>query len=130
MGLTKKNRKPKLGFPPWGNNYVSLMVRKFEGDGVRNLLAFFFVLLFIIDLSDGEIGPVRKKFPASHSLSHNFLIKDDIKHSPPAFSTPVLAIGTPSPWLKSYYCPFKACYILPTTPEIVFLGAGCGGLPG
>jgi hypothetical protein len=107
-----------------------LFFGKFEKGCMRNLLALFFVLLFIIDLSDGEIGAVCKKFPSSHCPSHNFLIKHDVKHSLPILSAPVLATGTQqSPCLKSVYFPFKPCPILPATPEIVFQGAGCGGLP-
>ncbi len=97
---------------------------------MRNLLAFLFVLLFIIDLSDGEIGSFCKEFPSNHCPCHNFLIKHDIKHSLPTLGAPVLALTTPSPSLKRVYFPFKPCSILPTTPEIVFQGAGCGGLPG
>ena len=61
---------------------------------MRNLLALFFVLLFIVDLSDGEIGAVCKKFPSGHRQCHNFLIDHDVKHSLPILSSLVLAIGT------------------------------------
>jgi hypothetical protein len=99
---------------------------------MKNRFALLFVLLFIIDLSDGEIGPVSKKFPSRHSPFHNFLIKDkdDVKQSSPVLSAPVLTLTAPSPCIKSAYFPFKPCPFLLTTPEIVFQGAGCGGLPG
>jgi hypothetical protein len=96
---------------------------------MRKLLALLFALLFLVDLSDGEIGAVCKHFPSSPCPCHNYIIKHDVKHSLPIRTAPVLATGAPSPCLESVYFPFKPCNILPATPEIVFQGAGCGGLP-
>jgi hypothetical protein len=97
---------------------------------MRKLLALLFALLFLVDLSDGEIGAVCKHFPASPCPCHNYIIKHDVKHSLPIRTAPVTIVVTPFPDLKSAYFPFDPCSISPATPEIVFQGAGCGGLPG
>jgi hypothetical protein len=105
------------------------MFGKFERGCMRNLLALLFALLFLVDIADGEIGALCKHFPASPCPCHNYLIKNDVKLSLPINTVPVLATGAPSPCTKSVHFPFTPCCILPVTPERVFQGTGCGGLP-